>query len=335
MNASRTSTSATARGQRAARLQGVVIVLVLAGLFAASVAAPIRWVFLGSELLIAILYASSLNLLMGYGGMLSFGHSAYYALAAYASGLLLVRLSWSMEAAMLAGPVVAGLGALVFGAFIIRGNRGEHSTFLMLTLAFSQLVFAVIYKWYSVTRGDDGVSGVDAQGWIAGPRNYFAFVQIVVAASLYVLWRIKSSPFGVTLQAIRDNPQRAQFLGVPIRRYQLGAFVIAGVFGGVAGTLYAFFSGTISPQLADWTASARPFLANTIGGVQSFWGPVFGVLALELVDSQVGRFTQHSLLAVGALAIGVGLFLPRGVMGLMTDVAQRLQMRRDKKDAQP
>jgi branched-chain amino acid transport system permease protein len=264
--------------------------------------------------------------------MLSFGHSAYYALGAYASGLLLVRLSWSMEAALLAGPLVAAFGALVFGLFIIRGNRGEHSTFLMLTLAFSQLVFAVIYKWYAVTRGDDGISGIDAQGLLAGPRNYFIFVYLAVGASLYVLWRIKTSPFGVTLQAIRDNPQRAEFLGVPIRRYQLGAFVIAGAFAGLAGALYAFFSGTISPQLADWTASARPFLANTIGGVQSFWGPVVGVLALELVDSQSARFTEHSLLAVGALAVLVGVFLPRGVMGLLSDACDRLEARRRRRD---
>ncbi|HEY8580501.1 MAG TPA: branched-chain amino acid ABC transporter permease [Beijerinckiaceae bacterium] len=322
----------SARGKAFRWPPEIILVVVAAAALICGPTLPIRWVFLGSELMIAILYASSLNLLMGYGGMLSFGHSAYYALGAYASGLLLVRLSWSMEAAMLAGPVVAALGALVFGLFIIRGNRGEHSTFLMLTLAFSQLVFAVIYKWYAVTRGDDGVSGIDAQGLLAGPRNYFVFVVAVVAASLYALWRIKTSPFGVTLQAIRDNPQRAEFLGVPIRRYQLGAFVIAGAFGGLAGALYAFFSGTISPQLADWTASARPFLANTIGGVQSFWGPVLGVLALELVDSQTARFTEHSLLAVGALAVLVGVFLPRGVMGLLSDARARWEARRPRRD---
>ena len=144
-------------------LQTLLGCAVLFGLVAGSFFLPVRWIYLGSELLIAILFASSLNLLMGYGGMLSFGHAAYYALAAYASGLLFVRLGWRMEAAMLAGPIVAAIGAFVFGLFIMRGNRGgEHATFLMLTLAFSQLVFAVIYKWYDVTRGDDGISGIDA-----------------------------------------------------------------------------------------------------------------------------------------------------------------------------
>ena len=294
----------------------IIVVAAVAGLAASSFFLPVRWVYLGSELLIAILFASSLNLLMGYGGMLSFGHGAYYALAAYASGLLFTRLGWRMEAAMLAGPAVAMAGAFVFGLFIMRGNRGgEHATFLMLTLAFSQLVFAVIYKWYAVTRGDDGVSGIDAAAWLADPRRYFLFTLAVVCACLWLLYRIKNSPFGVTLQAVRDNPRRCEFNGVDIRRHQLAAFVIAGLFAGVAGSLYAFFSGTISPQLADWSASARPFLANTMGGVQSFWGPVVGVLALELIDSQVGRLTQHSLLAVGALAIAVGMILPRGIVG--------------------
>ena len=125
------------------------------------------------------------------------------------------------------------------------------------------------------------------------------------------------SPFGLTLQAIRDNPRRAEFVGLSVRRYQLAAFVIAGLFAGIAGTLYAFFSGTISPQIADWSASARPFLANTIGGIQSFWGPLVGVVVLELIDSQVGRYTEHSLLAVGALALLVGMFFPQGLMGLL------------------
>jgi branched-chain amino acid transport system permease protein len=236
-----------------------------------------------------------------------------------------------MGAAMAAGPIVAAFGAFVFGLFIIRGNRGEQSTFLMLTLAFSQLVFAVTYKWYSVTGGDDGVTGIDATGLLANPRHYFIFTLAVVAACIYLLERVKSSPFGVTLQAIRDNPERATFVGVPIRRYQFAAFVIAGAFAGVAGTLYAFFSGTISPQLADWTASARPFLANTMGGVHNFWGPALGVLALETLDSQVGRLTEHSLLAVGVLAVLVGLYMPGGIVGLLERLPDAIRWLRNRR----
>jgi branched-chain amino acid transport system permease protein len=312
---------------RAGWLTAGICVLVVGALAIMALYSPVRWVYLGSEILIAVLFASSLNLLMGYGGLLSFGHSAYFALAAYTSALLLTRWSFGMGTAMLAGPLVAAFGALIFGLFIVHGHRGEHSTFLMLSLAFSQLVFAIIYKWYDVTRGDDGISGIDATGWLADPRFYFEFVLGVVVICLMLLARIKSSPFGITLQAIRDNPLRAEFNGVSIRRHQLAAFVIAGLFGGIAGTLYAFFSGTISPQIADWTSSARPFLANTMGGVQSFWGPVVGVLVLETISTQVGRLTEHSAIAVGALAVAVGVFLPRGLVGVMKDLAGRLRGR--------
>lgn len=314
-----TGAAATRSELRTAALVAVIIAALIAvGLFG-----PIRYVFLGSEILIAILYASSLNLLMGYGGMLSFGHAAYYALAAYTSGLLLIRLNWPAEVAMAAGPIVAAAGALVFGFFIIRSNRGGPASFLMLTLAFSQLVFAILYKWYDITRGDDGISGIDAPGTLGDPRHYFLFVIAVFVVCMVLLARIKSSPFGITLQAIRDNQERAAFAGIATRRYQLLAFVIAGAFAGVAGTLYAFFSGTISPQLADWTASARPFLANTMGGIHSFWGPVVGVVVFELMDSQIARFTEHSLLAVGVLSIVVGVFLPEGLVGLAHRILRR------------
>jgi branched-chain amino acid transport system permease protein len=178
-------------------------------------------------------------------------------------------------------------------------------------------VYAALYKWYSVTRGDDGITGITATGVLQSPRAYCYFVLLVVALCMVALRRIVDSPFGATLQAIRDNPRRASFVGLSVRRYQLLAFVIAGFFAGVSGVLYAFFSGTISPQIADWSASSRPFFANTIGGVGSFWGPTVGVLVLEVVDTQVGRFTEHSLLAVGAVVLLVGVYLPQGVVGLV------------------
>jgi branched-chain amino acid transport system permease protein len=294
-----------------------MLAAMIAALAALLFVMPIRYVFLVTELSIAVLYATSLNLLMGYCGMLSLGHATYYAVAAYTTGLLVMQAGLPMVPAMLAGPLVAALFALIFGIFIVQTSHLEHAYFLMLTLAFSQLVFVTIYKWYGLTHGDDGISGILPTGIIGAPRNYALFTLFVVAACLAVLNIIVHSPFGLTLQAIRDNPLRAEFVGLPVRRYQLAAFVIAGFFAGIAGTLYAFFNGTISPQIADWAASARPFIANTIGGIQSFWGPLAGVVILEVIDSQVGRLTEHSLLAVGALAIIVAMFFPQGVIGLL------------------
>ena len=294
----------------------ILLVVAAAALVAIAMLAPLRYVFLLGELLIAVLYATSLNLLMGYGGMLSLGHAAYYALGAYGSGLL-ATWGWPMPVALVAGPLLAGLGAAVFGAFIVRTNHQEHAYFLMLTLAFSQLVYATIYKWYSVTRGDDGLTGIMPSGIVESPRDFCIFILVIVAACMYLMHRIVNSPFGLTLQAIRDNPERAAFVGLSIRRYQLVAFIIAGIFAGMAGALYAYFSGTISPQIADWGHSARPFIANTIGGIQSFWGPAVGVILLEVIDSQIARITDHSLIAVGILAVAVGLWLPQGVVGLL------------------
>jgi branched-chain amino acid transport system permease protein len=308
------------RSRAVATWLGAAVALAL--LVAIVTLAPLRYAFLVGEVSIAILYATSLNLLMGYGGMLSFGHAAYFALGAYGTALLSLH-GWPMALAMVAGPLVAALGALIFGAFIVRTSHQEHAYFLMLTLAFSQLVYAGIYKWYALTRGDDGLSGITPDGWMSTPREFGLFVVVVVALGLFVMWRIVHSPFGMTLQAIRDNPQRAQFVGLPIRRYQLAAFVIAGLFAGVAGALYAYFSGTISPQIADWSASARPFLANTIGGIQSFWGPAIGTLIFEIIDSQASRYTDHSLLAVGLLSLIVGIWLPQGIVGLFRLLVQR------------
>ncbi|HEY1361807.1 MAG TPA: branched-chain amino acid ABC transporter permease [Xanthobacteraceae bacterium] len=292
-------------------MTGAVAVLIVL-----SLAAPIGYVFLTTEVLIAIVYATSLNLLMGYGGMLSLGHAAYYALGAYTTALLTVKVGWPMAAAMLAGPVVAALFAAIFGLLIVRTSHLEHAYFLMLTLAFSQLVFVVIYKWYDLTHGDDGITGIFPAGLIGTPRSYCIFVVLVSSACLWLLYRLVHSPFGLILQAIRDNPTRVEFVGLSVRRHQLAAFVIAGCVAGISGTLYAYFAGTISPQLADWAQSARPFIANTIGGIQSFWGPAIGVIVLELVDSQFARFTEHSLLAVGLLAVFVGIFFPQGMIGL-------------------
>ena len=292
-------------------------IAVIAALTLVSLNAPLRYVFLMSEVLVAVLFATSLNLLMGYGGMLSLGHAAYYALGAYTAGILATS-GWPMWAAMLLGPLVAAAGAALFGAFIVRTNHQEHAYFLMLTLAFSQLVYATIYKWYSLTRGDDGLTGIEPSGWLGSPRNFGLFIIAVVAISLWLLRAVVRSPFGLTLQAIRDNPERARFAGLPILRYQLAAFVIAGFFAGVAGVLYAYFSGTISPQIADWGHSTRPFIANTIGGIHHFWGPAIGVLILEVIEGQAARFTEHSLVAVGVLAIVVSLWMPRGVIGLFS-----------------
>src|SRR5660397_45207 len=249
---------------------------------------PVIYIFQLDAIIIAVLFAVSLNLLMGYGGMISFGHAAYYSLAAYTTALLFNHHFVSFPLAFAAGPALAALGAAVLGVFVVR--TGGHY-FLMLTLAFSQLIFAVIYQWYELTKGDDGIAGLFVQGLLGKPINYYYFSLIVVVISLTLIYGVLHSAFGYTLQAIRDNPARVEALGVRVNRYKLLAFVIAGYFAGVAGSLFAFFNGQVSPEVAYWTQSAEPFMSVIIGGINSFFGPVLGAALYQVIGTQLSRVT--------------------------------------------
>ena len=278
---------------------------------------PIIYTFQLNAVLIAVLFAVSLNLLIGYGGMISFGHAAYYSLAAYTTALLFKNHSVSFPLAIAAGPIVALLGAVIFGFFAVRAG-GTY--FLMLTLAFAQLTFAVIYQSYDLTNGDDGISGLLLQGLLGNPINYYYFSLIIVVICLMLIYGVLHSPFGYTLQAIRDNPTRVEALGVPIKRYKLLAFAIAGFFGGVAGSLFVFFNGQVSPQVAFWTQSAEPFMAVIIGGSTSFFGPVVGAALYTFMGTQLARLTQYSLLIVGIVVLAIGLFFPKGIVGSIAEL---------------
>lgn len=270
------------------------------------------WIYLLIEIMVLALFATSLNILMGYGGMISLGHAAYFGLAAYSAALLVKRGGWTMGPAFLASPLVAAVGALVFGFFCVRLTRAY---FIMLTLAFAQILYAVIYKWYDLTGGENGLPGVWPSGILAHPRNYFYFTLVVTAASLGAIYRVVSSPFGYTLKAIRENPLRAEFVGVPVRHYQLIAFVISGFFAGIAGTLFAFFNGSVFPDLTFWTKSAEPLVAVIIGGQYSFWGPVLGAAVFEGLEILITRSLKYWQLVLGGLVLLIVMVFPQGLTG--------------------
>jgi branched-chain amino acid transport system permease protein len=287
---------------------GVVLLLAL------PLVLNVFWLFLLTDVLIFALFALSLNLIMGIGGMPSFGHAAYYALGAYAVGLLTVRAGVAMPLAFVAGPLVAALGAAVFGFFCVRLTQ---SYFIMLTLAFAQLVFAVVFKAYHLTGGENGLPGIRPIPELSSPLNYYYFTLVVVALCTFLLYRIAHSPFGYCLRAMRDNARRAEFVGLPVWCYRWYAFIIAGLFAGVAGTLFAFYNGSVSPQAAFWTTSARPFMAVIIGGAGTFWGPVAGAMVLQVLETQLGRFTEHWQLVLGLITLCIALFFQRGLGGLV------------------
>jgi branched-chain amino acid transport system permease protein len=284
--------------------------------------APIYYVHLATEVLILGLLATAFNLLFGGTGLLSFGQAAFFASGAYAAAFVLKGLAPSMPLALLAGLLAGAVTSSVVGALSVRRNE---IYFAMLTLAFGQLFAVVFLQAYTVTGGADGIAGVPRPALGLAPHeiglaptlNYYFFTLLVVAAALAMLWRVSRSPLGLTLAAIRENPSRAAYLGIPMRRYRLAAFTIAGAFSGLAGALFAPFQGTVVPDFANWMMSAEPVLMTLLGGPGSFFGPLLGAVFFVALKDTLGSWTEYWPLALGTLVIVLILFLPEGPLGLI------------------
>ena len=294
---------------RRAGLPGLIIVLAVLPFLAPQVV-----IIYMTDLLIFTLFALSLNLVVGYGGMLSMGHAAFFATGGYTAGLLVTHLGVAMLPALLAGPIVAAAVALVIGFFCVRLT---HAYFIMLTLAFGQLVYTVFWKWHSATGGDDGLTGIMPHPLLASQSAYYTFVLVIVLACAWALYRIGRSPFGSALLAIKDNPRRAAFLGIDVRRMQLAAFTVAGTFAGIAGALQAFFQRGMFPTSAHWLLSADGFVAVCIGGANYFFGPVVGAVLLKLLQLFGPRITEYWLFILGAFILFVALVQPAGLLSLI------------------
>ncbi|HEU5323927.1 MAG TPA: branched-chain amino acid ABC transporter permease [Methylomirabilota bacterium] len=266
-----------------------------------------------------------LNLLFGGAGLLSFGHALFVALCAYTAAVLTSGLGvLHLEAILAAAAVVAAAVALPVGLLCVRYVK---IYFGMLTLAFGMLFYSFLYKFYALTGGDEGLrvlrpallgqpfAGLDKVAFLTGPFYYYALALLVLAAA--VMHRVVRSPFGLCLRSIRENPDKAESLGVGVRRYRLAAFVIAAVFGGVGGALLAVPTGLADPLLAYWTHSGNLVFMLVLGGFDSFFGPVLGALVFILLQDQVMSLTPYWRFVFGALLALVVIFFPRGLMGLL------------------
>jgi branched-chain amino acid transport system permease protein len=288
-----------------------ILILVLA---AAPLALPPFFLQLLTEIAIIGLFATAFNLLMGFGGMVSFGHAAYFGLGAYACAILVKRAGWPMLAALPTAPIVAAAGALLFGVFIVRLS---HTYFAMLSLAFAQIVFTVIFKWKALTGGDDGILDVWPPPSLKTPAAYYYFTLAVVGLSLLALRAIVDSPFGYALRSVRENPRRARFIGINVRRHQLIAFVVSGAFSGLAGGLFAFYNGSVFPDFAYFTKSFEPLVVALLGGVQSFYGPLAGALGFKVLEWAISRqWPVYWPLFLGSIVVIVIVVLPSGFVGL-------------------
>jgi branched-chain amino acid transport system permease protein len=272
------------------------------------------------EVLSFALAAFSLSFLIGVGGIVSFGHAAYFGLGAYAAGLLVTRLGIPMEPALLAAPLVAGLGAALFGFFVVRLS-GIYLA--MLTLAFAQIVYAVAFQWVEVTGGDNGVVGVWPPAWAAGRVAYYYLTLILSVAAVVVLRQGIYAPFGYTLRAARDSMVRADAIGIDVRLHRWLAFTLAGGAAGLAGGLFAFSKGSIDPTLISIPTSIDFLVMTLLGGVQTVVGSLVGAAAFHSIRDLVMPLTDHWRLLLGLAIIGIVLAFPRGIVGATLDLRSR------------
>lgn len=273
---------------------------------------------LATDMLIAALFAISLNLILGFGGMVHFGHAAFFGLGAYTVGILVTRYQVPVFVSMLLAPVVSGLAAVVIGWFCVRRVR---LYFAILTLAFGQLVWTIVFQSYNFTGGDNGIHGIPVPDLVATPTRFYLFTVLVFAACFAIFWMLSNAPFVLTLRAIRENPERAQFIGVNVRRHQLATFVIGAVFAGIAGALIAEHNRFTSPEMLFWTTSAEPLLASLLGGMFSLVGPVLGAALLKYLNVTITRYTEFWPTVLGLLTVAAVLSAPAGLVGLIRQLA--------------
>jgi branched-chain amino acid transport system permease protein len=275
------------------------------------------------EALVMSMLALSFNLLFGYMGQLSFGQAAFYGLGGYAVAMLITKVQFNFWLSIIAGVFIAGLIGLIVGYFCVR-LRGIY--FAVLTLAFGQLIFFIIFKWHDFTGGDDGIQGIFPPEYLKAPTTYYYFILLVFLISTWVLWRIIHSPFGQTIVSMRENSERTEFLGINIARYQLITFVIAAALAGLAGAIWVPFYRSVAPSYLTWIKSGEPVMAAILGGPGLFFGPVLGMFIMTIFHSWVLGFTIYWPVVMGALILAVIFFLPGGILGF---AREKLKERRN------
>lgn len=312
---------------------------------------PMPWVgsrydtFLATQIVIDALFAVSLNLLLGTTGLVSFGHVAYFGIGAYVCGILTKTYGLSFAIAFPAAGLGAAFFSLVFGYFCVRLTK---IYFAMLTLAFSQIVWAICFKWDAVTGGDQGIADVpfpnmDWMGAIPGLSDltengrFYLLTLTLVALCIAAIGQTTRSPFGRMLTAIRDNRERAAFIGLNVRAYELTVFVVAGGFAGLAGALYGIFTRGVFPDYVFWPQSAQVMIMAILGGMNFFWGPPVGALVLDWLNQEITNYTQYWPFVLGTILLVLLFALPGGVLGglarLLRFAQRRMGRRMGRRDA--
>jgi branched-chain amino acid transport system permease protein len=297
--------------------------------------------FLAAQIVIDALFAIGLNLLLGTTGLVSFGHVAYFGVGAYVCGILMKTYGVPFIVAFPAAGLGAACFALVSGFFCVRLTK---LYFAMLTLAFSQIAWAIAYKWNAVTGGDQGLpeipyphldwmASIPGLGDLSIGARFYLLCLVLVAVSFAVMRQIIRSPFGRMLTTIRDNPERAAFIGLNVRAYQLAAFVVAGGFAGLAGALYGIFSRGVFADYLFWSKSAEVVIMTILGGMNYFWGPPVGAFALVWLNQWITDYTQYWPFVLGSILLILLFVFPGGIVGGVVAGCGWLRRRMSGRDA--
>lgn len=270
------------------------------------------YVYFVASVLVMALLAMSLNLVVGFGGLFQFHHGVFYGVGAYAIALLITKTPLPVWICFILAPFVAALAGLIIGLICIRLSK---LYFAMIQISLGSLLWALAFRWYGFTGGDDGIHGIPMPSIISGVNNSYYFILIIFVFSITSLYLILKSPFGSTLQAARDNEQRCEAIGIFVKRHQLIAIVIASFFAGIAGVLFVVLEGSVFPDLLFWTLSLEILIMCLLGGWFTFVGPIIGTALMLSLRTFIGIQTEYWTLILATILALLIFFLPEGVWG--------------------
>lgn len=294
---------------------GLVAILVVSPLFLSRFS-----VYLLALILVTGLLATSLNMVLGFGGMYQFHHAVFYGMGAYAVALMLTKTDLPRALAFVVAPLASSLLALIMGLVCVRLSK---LYFGMLQLSLGSLVWAVVFRWYSFTGGDDGIHGVPLPACISSVTGAYYFTLIVSVVSLFIMYVIVCSPFGRIFQAIRDNPERSEGIGVNVTVHRLVGQLVAGFFAGVAGSLFVTVEGSAFPDLMFWTLSLEILIMCLLGGWFTFLGPMLGAAIIVSLRTIVGVYTEYWTMVLAIVLMLLIFFLPEGVLGYFQELVEK------------
>ncbi|MGA9014222.1 MAG: branched-chain amino acid ABC transporter permease [Acetobacteraceae bacterium] len=319
--------SATVAGaaSRRAEMRWLPLIAIWAVLLTAPLWLPLLggYTALAGRVLVLGLAAMGFNMLLGFTGVMSFGHAAYFGLGAYGAGLTLKFLAASTPLAILLGTLLGGLAGTLFGLLIVR-RRGVY--FAMVTVAFGQVAFYIAYSWNDLTGGYDGLRGfvrapIDLGPVVidiaSNPNTFYYFLLSVFAIAVGLMAFILRSPFGRTLVAIRENERRARFLGIPIERHIWLSFSLSCFFTALAGSLYALLNNFADPMALHYSLSGEIVIMTVMGGMRAFWGPLLGAAVFVVLQDYISSMTVNWMSFIGLIFVLVVLFFPRGLLGML------------------